>query len=1225
MTHKTILPGTLCTLCIVSGALIGSSHNFYLPVLIWIFVFVVLYGAILFLLQKKQFDKKILLLCTIFILFESSANVVISSMRMIYPASHSVNTTWLWKTGNEMNAEHTAVDLSDSSAANNAPVLTFDKNEYLNWCSEHTDTGFAEIYSALTDIYTLTPQELKELTDSKLCFPNYFETVNIYFKQIGYPSDFFEPVKISPDFHPEDSLQVTSLGNNIYQFYFTSLSDNRDFFVPEFYLNTDDISLDTENYVYHMFQSTPVSTYDFLLDESLLTREKPCYTTIYTSDDYDSVNEILFYRYPKNELSKINMLLNKYQSEHTTSNNLIYFDMTGILISLIGAFVLYFIFFSSDKTKIAQKSDFFWTSVDNLSFPKKLKKHFQKNAIYYLSFFIPFLLFMAGMIYRDVMPFGDKTFFDGDGIQITLPTTLDYYYNLLRGNTALTLNAGYGSSISATNPSMNLLFYYRFLRPEQLPALLMLSEGFCIGFSGLSMVLYLTHRLRAKRACKKDYRLLIPAFIYSLNGYMLTMHSFTGWYNVLCLFPLVLLGMDQLMHKNKWLLYTLLLGLSIILSLQIALYICIFLALLFFTYRFDSFKDFLLKGIRFAVCSVFAAGTGFYSIANTLLETYDSPYTGNDSVFPSFGFHTSFWEQWKKTMIFTYTDSISKNDGEITLYFSIFALFIVTLYFITSKRDLKQRFKKIMLILFLCISFNGQILSYFWNGFHYQSLVPNRYVFLLAFLMAETAYDSMISLRQISYGKIVAVTIIWTVFFTVCLFLGTDLSKTAFVISLALLILYGSLLILMRLRRKQYRLFSNILVLCVCLEMSANLLYSFGCFQNEGTMFYSDYETKSDDIHHVLLSDTPLSRICFPSDLITNIGMVYDIPSNGVFNSFVTNHQITLNELYGFYRGINISTTNYNASPLGNMLCGNRYIFLKNYTQVTPLDLSYYKYRGNYESYYVYENPRLLPIGYYAPVETAQLKNTIDYSPIFYNAFVKNYTHRKENLFDIYTIAYDDIDTNAENTFFYTDGDGNVLTFDEAQKIYDSVDLVCGPVPNLYLNLNLNSDTSGTVYLYMHELVGIGDIEQNEPARFQIEFPNQLITLEKTYSFLVMKPELLDEFYEFISKNKMSDITFHDDTITGSVDYEQDGYTMFSLAYDRSWHAYIDGKEVDTEDPLNSCLMVKTPAGKHQITLKYIPYKMKECKLVSLCVFLCLIFFYLGKRYYDRKKTLNEV
>jgi uncharacterized membrane protein YfhO len=813
-----------------------------------------------------------------------------------------------------------------------------------------------------------------------------------------------------------------------------------------------------------------------------------------------------------------------------------------------------------------------------------------------------------------------NSIFDSDGASLTVPTYLDYYHNLSKGNTALTLNAGYGSSLSATNPSLYLLFFYRFFKPSQIPFLLMFGEAVCLGLSGLFMTLYLTHRKSVCKANVRDFRLLSAAFIYSMNAYMLAMHSFPSWYFALCLFPLVMLGMDWLMSGKNWLLYVLTLALCMIFNIQLALYMCIFLVAVFFTFSFDGIKDFIKKGIRFASFSLLSGGIGFYAAASTVLETSDSVYHSLDQEFPHFGFHTNFLDQWKKFMLFCFTDPVTSNEGDISIYLSILALFFVMVYFLSQKYSLRQKLSKLALILFLCISFNGKVLSYLWNGLHYQVKCPNRFVFLFAFLIAELAFDGFLELYNISLRATILLCASLAAFFAICQYGSDGNPSFSFFCTIAVIILYSILIIQNKYRQGAGKIMlSMTLTALIGMEMCANMLHSIRSYGTEEISLYSNYESVGKDIHEILSPNSGFYRICYPSVDVPNLGMVYNTPSSGVFNSYVTNHQKNLNEFFGFYNAVNCITANYDSTPLGNMLAGNRYLFIHNWQHMPLKDLAYYKYLGNYNDYFIFENKYALSLGYYVPNNLASIFSEDGNYPGVYNDFVKQYIDSGRDLFETHIINYDETGK-GENTFSFTDAYGKPIDFNEAQKIYDEASTILEPVSSLYMKIKLSSQTEGCAYLYSGEFAALGNAKAGKESEYTTIFPDQITSLLKQYPVLVLNQDVLDEFYKIISSYQLTDVNFPKDAISGTTDYPKEGYTMFSLAYDRNWHAYIDGKKVKVEDPLNSCLMVKTPAGKHTITLKYIPYGMKACRIVSLLCLLLTLGLYFGGRIYQKKK-----
>lgn len=1178
----------------------GSRNNFKLSVFIAGCILLLFYYILLFIIQKyTSITKYAQIFMIVLVLAEFAGNIFVSGSKPFYVSEATPKTSDIINSFSSITDQSTKAPLQQSELSDSASDIAspISDSDFYTFINKHDDTKFTELYSVLSDSVDLSAKELLTYTNKQL--PNYYETFNAYLKHIGYQKDFFTVSDITPRFEATDLYSITNAAEHIYSFRTSSKLSELEYYIAPFYLNTN--TTDTASISYHMYIVCPFISCDISLNEILDDSKASCFIPFIGKNSLVSTNQILFYQYDKRDLEAVQQLVDAYCAT-LPEISLAKYDLSGLIVSFIGVLILFLLYFNSDKEKIHKKLAVLKQNLNDWPVPHKVYNHIHRNYIYYLSFFVPFFFFVISMIINNCTPFGSNMYFDSDGIHLTLPTYIDYYYNILSGNHSLTLNAGYGSSISATNPSLYLLFFYRFLNVDFLPALLLLGEAFCIGLSGLFMTCYMTHRLRRTRAHQKDYRLLISALIYSLNAYMLAMHSYPSWYFALCAFPLVMLFTDYVIEKRTCLPYILTLGFCMIMNLQLTMYMCIFLVILFFTYHFASVKDFFQKGFRFALCSLLAAGVGFYSIANTLLETTDSSYAEKDSIFPTPGLHTSFLEQWKKLMVFTYNDSVSKDNGNIALYFGIFALLLVLIYFISSRHSLKEKLCKLIPIVILCISFNGKVLSYLWDGFHYQSLVPNRYVFLLGFLVAELSYDGICSLKKIPLRRMIIASVVLFVFLCVCQFCSEGNSTFSFVATMTLCCIYLSLAL--AIRKQSFRQIAvPVLVILFSIEIFANLLYSTSSFALDAYVYQGEnnYRERNQQLKDSLMSDGEFARICYPANATQNCGMFYNTPSTGLFNSFLSNHQRSLNKLYGFYNGINFLMANHTSTPFANMLCGNKYIFVHNSSSAALMDLDYYNYVGIFHNYYVFENPDILPLGFYTSDNILKYRKYIDqYLPFFYDNWVKTYTNDERNLFEIYPIEYSDNEEDV-NSFYFTDRAGKKLSYEEASDLYsNNDDAVATPVYTLQIHINLKAENTGNAYLYTSEFSALDTVDKDGTYHFATDFPNDITSFSEEYSIVVMNEDVLDDFYRTASQNQLENITIKHDSISGTTNYENDGYTIFSLAYDRSWHAFIDGVEVAVEDPLNSCLMVKTPAGEHTLTLKYIPYKIKESKLISL-------------------------
>lgn len=107
----------------------------------------------------------------------------------------------------------------------------------------------------------------------------------------------------------------------------------------------------------------------------------------------------------------------------------------------------------------------------------------------------------------------------------------------------------------------------------------------------------------------------------------------------------------------------------------------------------------------------------------------------------------------------------------------------------------------------------------------------------------------------------------------------------------------------------------------------------------------------------------------------------------------------------------------------------------------------------------------------------------------------------------------------------------------------------------------------------------------------------------------------MPEFYKNANKYTLENISYNGHTLTGTTNYIKDGYTMLSIPYDQGWKAYIDGEAVDIEDPYQSMMFIKTPAGHHELKLVFIPYGMVLSLSVTggSIIFTCLLFFIISR------------
>ena len=102
-----------------------------------------------------------------------------------------------------------------------------------------------------------------------------------------------------------------------------------------------------------------------------------------------------------------------------------------------------------------------------------------------------------------------------------------------------------------------------------------------------------------------------------------------------------------------------------------------------------------------------------------------------------------------------------------------------------------------------------------------------------------------------------------------------------------------------------------------------------------------------------------------------------------------------------------------------------------------------------------------------------------------------------------------------------------------------------------------------------------------------------------------MKPEVVEQAYETLTKQTMVTEVFEDTYIKGTIDVKEAGRLIFSIADEPGWTLYVDGKETESVALKDAFISVYLEEGKHTIELKYTSPGLPEGALISVvCVLL---------------------
>lgn len=1201
ISKKSMLCGLAFWVCIVIYVFLGSSHNFMLITKEMILCFLALYllGLIIPFFSDRASTQKLL---PIFVIFELMVNILIMINQSVLPASLDISDEYSFLTST--NAADNKTDASSSNSAKLEEYNTF-YNEY--FASDISSSLYLlENHIAITE----NDKELYGMTGDL----NELEEFNLRGHMLGISEDVFILEDIPLTFDSSEQYRIICEGNNLYCL--EQLPDTLNegqVVVPYHYQNPDQKRL-----------IILCSFYDYLVEDMGDDETFNGYLCFPASTNLSFRFRLTVYSVNESALGKVSDALFTDADPTTHEQNNSYAYIILLIISAIGIIFLLHLTIDKGKKKTIQKLNCMKNRILHAKMWDTMHQFLIANRVYLTAFFIPFTIFILAMIYYNSAPFGKDSFLDSDGISSSLASALNNYYNLKAGNLTLSTLGGYAIGIF---PGLYIIFYLPMLlfSAASLPAVFMIQDAVLLGFSGFFVCYYLSHRFNGIRASKTDWKLLIPALIYSLNAFMIAMHSYIfWWYLLFALFPLLVLFQERLIYERKWLPYSLLLFICILTNFNIAFYICIYLVIHFFTCKFDGIKDFFVKGFRFAIPSLLGALCNFSNLyglfASLFTQRTGTGYAEADSVAPSFGFFTSYFNQWKQFMLFSPCQTITENDGHINLYLGVFFLTLFALFLISKKIQNKQKLKYLIIILILFISFNEEVSAYVWNGFHYQISVPNRHVFLFAFVAALVSFEVLFYIKEITIKQMGLCTALSILFMCACQFLGDGNTKLAFGATLILLSFYFILYYVFTHFKKLEQYLMPVIIIIFSLEMTLNVFFDCSTFALSNIHIIGDYEKQAN--YHTKLMDSDSQnayRFSLPAIYGSNNGYIINAPTGTYFNSFLSNYLQYMNYYYGLYYGNNFIMAHHNATPLTMALSSCKYIEAPFYSTASLGDLYNYDYFDTINDHFILKNEDALSLGIYIPSRIEDLPDEVLETPAsFQNSIVHLVTKENNDVLigpiTLQSNLSQDDELTSSNYIRFKTPDNTFVTKEEARDIIHGEENFSDPVFTshyLYCEITITPKTTGPLYLYANEFIYLGEGKEGKKSTFIIPYPNKTFSEDNEFSCYTFNQEQFNRFIQGAKSNQLENVKIQDNILTADIDYDEEGYTMFSLPYTTSWKIYIDDNEVEPQDLMNSYLFIKTPAGKHQLKMVYYNSSSIRGVVISIGIIcsLCLLAF----------------
>ena len=891
---------------------------------------------------------------------------------------------------------------------------------------------------------------------------------------------------------------------------------------------------------------------------------------------------------------------------------------------------------------------------------KKTKKH----AYLFFAFLAPCLLMYAIYFAFGVYPFGDESV-----LVLDLNAQYVYFFGALRralhGDTSLI----YSFSRAMGGEFIGIFAYYLssplswivaiFPENMMLDALLVLFTTKC-GLCGLTLAIYLdSHRIGTKQSR------IIFGILYALCGYGIVYQHNTMWIDCMYLLPLVALGIEKLIAKRKYMLYTLSLALAVFSSFYIGYMMCIFCFIYFFYAYFcvaeneiGEKKHFIKALVRMGIFSLIAVALA----ACIVLPTYYSLGFGKTTFSnPTYNFTARFDLLDLVGRLFVNAYDTVRPDGLPIIYSGMLTVIMLPLFFIAKKVPMRQKVGTGVLIGVFVLSFSIDAIDKFWHGMQAPNWLNYRYSFMLVFILIIAAAKAFKEVRCFSAAELGGAVGGWYIFLLVFQKIGefheSDLDRDLLCIYVAAIFLAVYAAAIALFRHKQYhRAASAVLLVIVCSEMIISGISSI-CYMDDDVVYstrtsYLDNKKKYEDsVDGILENDDSFYRFDKTKHSLINTPMSLGI--RGFTNSTSTLNKDTID----FLRYMGLSSKShwskyYGATAPFDSFLGVKYVIADPEYDVPAGYVL--RYEGN--STTVYENPNALSIAYAvnSSIQDMHLAYPSGYDDAVkngeYEAFTAYYTPAERmnammgamlgedepiEIFKAVTNV-DTRDTNMNYTYVAEHAKYAPVNADNAASLYYTFTAETDGIIYLYVptdypreaSVLVNGVDKGTVLANETDrMISLGYFTKGTEVTVTLTLKDDRIYIRADEPlFWYVDMDIYNECFASLAENQFIIDMWSETCFTGTITVTEDRSTVFtSIPYDANWRVWVDGEEVEVYENLGALVAFDVAPGEHTLKIQYVPKQLYLGICITAAGAVALLAIFLGERILKKRRSQFEV
>ncbi len=788
------------------------------------------------------------------------------------------------------------------------------------------------------------------------------------------------------------------------------------------------------------------------------------------------------------------------------------------------------------------------------------------NITYIIAFLVPVIMLCALYYIRDIYPFGENCYLRSDMYHQYAPFFKELWRKLRTGESlSYSWDIGMGTNFTA------LYAYYLASPVNWLIALfpekyiIEVMNGIIIIKSGIASVT-LTHYI-IKRCRTKTVIAALFGMFYAMSGFMAAYNWNIMWLDCIILFPLIMLGLERLVHEDNCLLYTITLGLCIYTNYYISIMVCITIVLYFIVLMFSykrklTVRTLLRKCVQFALYSLLGGG-----LAAALLLPVMYAFTlsaSNGSTFPD-----------TLMKYFSLLDMLARHlmnipvhlglDHYPNIYCGVAVFILLPLYVMNKKIRASEKVGKFVLLLFFLLAYNLNIPNFIWHGFHYPNSLPARQSFIYIFFLLTMCFEGVKDLRQLSSRH---VTTAFAIGFGLLVLLEDVLPEMyewkVVYISGAFLVIYGILLFFYYKKRLKMPVLLFFIFAFSIIECTLNMEET-GLSTTNRVSYLLDNNAVDNLLTKISADDKSFYRIEKPYGARTK----NDAAWHGYrsISTFSSTSPAGITDLLGSF-GCEHSMNAYSfqgATLLTASVFNTKYVISNKLLAESELFSFYY---GN-DGEFLYENHYTLPVGFMVGSDietswdTASTLNGIEVQ----NSFVKA-TTGIEDLF----VPTNEFRTDLEATFtpLY-----NAHMYAVIRNVNcDTVTVHVNDKMFHYNNLKNNN-----------HIIDIGYVTREDEVT--IEGDTSMNTM-----IYAMNTEKFKQAYTILAQGGFNVTEFTETSMKGTIHAQNDGILFFSIPYDGGWTITVDGKKMKPFSVKDAVLGIQLGAGEHTVELQYHPVNL---------------------------------